>query len=82
MLGFSTKACELFDLQIISREHAKFTFKDRDFVLDDLSSGNGTFVNEVKIQPGKCVQINNGDIIQFGKIFSNEIPYQGIIAKV
>lgn len=34
--------------------------------LEDLGSGNGTFVNERRVEPGRRVALNAGDVIRFG----------------
>ncbi len=48
----------------VSRKHAKLTFLNGNFVLDDNRSTNGTFVNDIRIViPTKIL---NGDIIKFG----------------
>lgn len=49
----------------VSREHARITYTARQFALEDLSSGNGTFVNGKKIgrQP-----LRHGDEVLFGNV--------------
>lgn len=46
-----------------SRLHARITFRDEEYYIEDLESTNGTFVNGVQIQ--KCV-LRTNDQIQIG----------------
>lgn len=46
-----------------SRLHARITFRDEDYQIEDLESTNGTFVNGVQVQ--KCV-LRSNDQIQIG----------------
>ncbi len=48
----------------VSRQHAKVRFKDGQFVLYDLASANGTFVNGEEIQKHALTQ---GDTIKMGE---------------
>jgi ribosome maturation factor RimP len=46
-----------------SRLHARITFRDEEYQIEDLESTNGTFVNGVQVQ--KCV-LRSNDQIQIG----------------
>jgi len=46
-----------------SRLHARITFRDEEYYIEDLESTNGTFINGVQVQ--KCV-LRNNDQIQIG----------------
>ncbi|OGV60189.1 MAG: hypothetical protein A2283_19705 [Lentisphaerae bacterium RIFOXYA12_FULL_48_11] len=48
----------------VSRKHACLFPKGEDFIVEDLSSTNGTFVNGVKIS--RCV-LRNNDMIRIGE---------------
>lgn len=48
----------------ISRVHCKITKVDEEFMLTDLGSANGTYVNKVKLSPKQPHPINNGDVIR------------------
>ncbi len=62
------KDCELFiESPIVSRQHARINFQNEHWLLEDLGSTNGTFLNGKKI--GKPVILNPGDQIGFA-IFS------------
>jgi serine/threonine protein kinase len=48
----------------VSRQHARLTRTSEAWVIDDLNSLNGTFVNEVRVSPGQTVSLKNGDLIR------------------
>lgn len=50
--------------QAISRRHAEFSFRDGQWAVRDLSSSNGTFINEVRI--GEVMLLRQGDQIRCG----------------
>jgi pSer/pThr/pTyr-binding forkhead associated (FHA) protein len=52
----------------VSRRHAVISWHDSGYVLQDLKSLNGTFVNNTRLQPGEAVVISNGDYVQFGTL--------------
>ncbi len=49
----------------VSSRHAKFTIEDDDFVIWDLASANGTYVNEKKIREATVLEEN--DTIKIGE---------------
>jgi pSer/pThr/pTyr-binding forkhead associated (FHA) protein len=54
----------------VSRRHARVTFRDGQYFLEDLGSTNGTFVNRGKrLSPGTRQALNDGDEIIVGKTF-------------
>jgi len=54
----------------VSRRHARILMQDGRFVLEDLGSTNGTFVNRGRrLVPGNRQPLNNGDEIIVGKTF-------------
>jgi hypothetical protein len=59
---------ELVDIPIndteISRQHAKVVFENNHFIIEDLGSTNGTFVNGKSIN--KPVMLQNADVIGLG----------------
>ena len=66
------------DAPDVSREHASILKREQVYILSDLGSRNGTFVNEQLIQ---STELHDGDIIQIGTfllVFQNgEVtPYQ------
>jgi serine/threonine-protein kinase len=52
--------------KIISRRHAMIVKQNREYVLYDLNSRNGTYVNGQRIQPRQPHQLNPGDSVEFG----------------
>lgn len=54
-----------FDNKLISRIHLKITNDgENNYMVEDLNSTNGTFINEERIQPNQKLAIENGDIIK------------------
>ena len=54
----------------ISRRHARIVRRDGKFLIEDLGSTNGTFVNRGRrLIPGSPNVLNNGDEIIIGKTF-------------
>lgn len=45
----------------ISRSHAKISVNGGEYIVFDLRSTNGTFVNGVKVEPGRPTALKNGD---------------------
>jgi serine/threonine protein kinase len=54
--------------QVVSRQHAQITRLYPHFVLKDLGSHNGTFVNGRKIRQRESMVIHDGDEICFGSL--------------
>ncbi|UCF84628.1 MAG: PAS domain S-box protein [Desulfobacteraceae bacterium] len=55
----------------ISRKHAKIMKKGKRFVIEDLESHNGTWVNGSKIEPGHEYDVDEGLPVKMGKtVFS------------
>lgn len=50
--------------RMISRSHCKISKRGNQFVITDLQSANGTYVNRVRLQPNQPHPINNGDVIR------------------
>jgi len=57
---------ELDTKKIISRRHAMIVRQNNDYVLHDLNSRNGTFVNGQRIQPRQPHKLIPGDVVEFG----------------
>jgi hypothetical protein len=63
------EAQESQDRQWVSRQHARIRLDGGVCTLEDMASGNGTFVNRgSKLQVGQSVELNNGDMIQIGTV--------------
>jgi serine/threonine protein kinase len=52
----------------VSRNHARLLRFPEGWLLEDLNSTNGTFVNQVQLTPGQPVRIRTGDIIRCGQL--------------
>ena len=52
----------------VSRRHSRLIFKNDGWMLEDLGSTNGTYINGVKITPNQPKSVINGDKLRFGKI--------------
>jgi len=52
----------------ISRQHARLIRQGTDWLIEDLSSLNGTYVNNVKLTPGVSLPLKNGDIIRCSRM--------------
>lgn len=48
----------------VSRHHAQLSQHNGQWRIDDLSSLNGTFVNDTRVQPGSPISLKNGDVIR------------------
>lgn len=55
-------------LQGVSRRHATIQLRADVLIIIDHNSKNGTFVNEIRVAPGRARIIRNGDIIRIGNI--------------
>ena len=47
----------------ISRKHFKIIKEERDYVIEDLKSSNGTVLNDKDLKPGKSYTLHSGDMI-------------------
>jgi sigma-B regulation protein RsbU (phosphoserine phosphatase) len=50
----------------LSRKHAELSRRGDRWVVNDLSSRHGTFLNGVRLQPGDHQEVRSGDSIRFG----------------
>lgn len=67
MIGRS-KACALrLDDRYVSSEHAKVVWTGTAWRIRDLGSRNGTFVDGLRIEPGRGVPIRQGTTLGFGE---------------
>ncbi len=58
----------------ISRRHAILAHRDNGYVIEDLGSANGTFVNGRRLAPQAAVQLRSGDELKCGTmVFRVEI---------
>lgn len=52
----------------VSRRHAIITAQGSGFIIEDLASANGTFVNGRRLQPQDPTSIRSGDELKFGTL--------------
>ncbi len=50
----------------VSSHHATILFRNGGFYVKDEMASNPSLVNEVEIDPGQTVQVQDGDILTFG----------------
>ena len=50
--------------KLISRVHCKIVLKQQQYYIEDLKSANGTYVNNVRLQPNVPTRIKHGDIVR------------------
>lgn len=67
--------------EVVSRIHAQILVDGSNYLIEDLSSSNGTFLNDIKLEPGISYELKVGDRIDFGQghqvtfIFQNKLEY-------
>lgn len=54
------------DTHTLSRKHAELARRGERWVVNDLSSRHGTFLNGVRLQPGDHQELRTGDSLRFG----------------
>lgn len=61
------KYCNLLSgHDLISRKHAKFQKRGRDWYLLDLGSTNGCFINDIELKPNVPMKFAAGDVVDIG----------------
>ncbi|OCQ88917.1 phosphopeptide-binding protein [Nostoc sp. MBR 210] len=53
--------------EVVSRAHAQIIVENGNYLIEDLGSSNGTFLNDVKLEAGTRYQLKVGDRINFGQ---------------
>lgn len=73
-VGREAKASDILNnFPTVSRQHAKFESENGKWFIVDLETTNGTYVNDVKIEHNKKVEIKNGTRIGLSKRISFEV---------
>ena len=62
-IGSSKENTIFYRNQLTSKEHVKLEYKNTIWLIEDLNSQNGTFVNNKAIKPSQPLVLNHGDII-------------------
>lgn len=50
----------------VSRHHAEIIYKDGYYLVRDLGSANGTWINNQQIEPDRLEMLHNGDLLRIG----------------
>jgi NADPH-dependent 2,4-dienoyl-CoA reductase/sulfur reductase-like enzyme/pSer/pThr/pTyr-binding forkhead associated (FHA) protein len=58
----------LIDHGSVSRRHAEITYANGQYILRDLGSTNGTYVNETRLEPNSPYILKNKDQLRFGRV--------------
>lgn len=66
-IGRQAGAYLLIDDAAISRRHAEISYANNQYILRDLGSANGTFINGARLEPGSAYILKHGERVQFGK---------------
>ena len=66
-IGRSSKTELFIDQESISRHHARITFDGAGYLITDLGSTNGTFVNDAPVKAQREEKLRDGDQIQIGR---------------
>ncbi|KAJ8080353.1 hypothetical protein PM082_017186 [Marasmius tenuissimus] len=85
-----TTSTAMFRCPVVSRKHAKFAFYDGKLFLCDTESHHGTHIyrpgisslTSTKLVPYNEVQVNDGDVITFGKTVRNRELVKPVVVKV
>ena len=64
-VGRAPRADFVVDAALVSRVHCRLTAGDDDLEVVDLSSTNGTFVNDKRV---KKARLSNGDRLRVGRV--------------
>jgi hypothetical protein len=67
LVGRSPQACLEIDKPYISAQHASIRWAGECWEVKDLSSRNGTLVEEARLKPGHSVPLRQGALISFGR---------------
>jgi|GEM_PF-999867 len=54
--------------KVVSRRHAVITRVSLHYLIKDVGSHNGTFVNRIQVRDGESVALHPGDVICFGTL--------------
>ncbi|HWQ15677.1 MAG TPA: FHA domain-containing protein [Roseiflexaceae bacterium] len=67
IIGRSMESCEIaLNDSFLSQQHARLELRGDQWVLEDLGSTNGTFVNDIEVRDATIVA--EGDIVRLGRI--------------
>jgi len=52
----------------VSRHHARISYNDGQYTIEDLGSYNDTLLNGSRLLPGQQYPLKHGDVLQFGTL--------------
>lgn len=65
-IGRSGSSLNFINDKSISRNHALITYEGTQYMIQDQGSGNGTFVDDRKLEPNEKMPLRDGSIIKVG----------------
>jgi|TARA_B110000196_G_scaffold320215_1_gene341173 RNA polymerase sigma factor (sigma-70 family) len=66
VIGRSPECSAQLSNRYVSRKHATCSWNDNRWILHDLESRSGTYLNTIRMEKGEGVQLHDGDLIQIG----------------
>jgi hypothetical protein len=73
IIGRSMENCEIaLNDSFLSAQHARLELQGDTWVLEDLNSTNGTFVNEIEVRD--ATSIEDGDVVRVGRVEMRLMP--------
>lgn len=67
-----------FDSRVLSRNHAELFIKENQLFIRDLKSSNGTFINDLKLEPYKDYKVSIDDKIDLGTTLESQMAHKKI----
>jgi NADPH-dependent 2,4-dienoyl-CoA reductase/sulfur reductase-like enzyme/Fe-S-cluster-containing hydrogenase component 2/CRP-like cAMP-binding protein/pSer/pThr/pTyr-binding forkhead associated (FHA) protein len=68
LIGRQPDAALFIDHTSVSRLHAEITYARRQYMVRDMGSFNGTFVNKARLAPGAPHALTHDELIRFGDV--------------
>jgi hypothetical protein len=67
LIGRSMESCEIaLNDTFLSQQHARLELRDDTWIIEDLRSTNGSFVNGIEVRDATVIE--DGDILRFGRV--------------
>ncbi|HEU5087440.1 MAG TPA: FHA domain-containing protein [Roseiflexaceae bacterium] len=67
IIGRSMENCEIaLNDSFLSQQHARLELRDDTWIIEDLHSTNGTFVNDIEVRDQTILE--DGDILRLGRV--------------
>jgi len=66
ILGRSPECSYQLTNRYVSRKHAEFAWNNEHWILTDLKSRSGTYLNTIRMESGEEVELHNDDLVQIG----------------